>query len=383
MTRQEATGIPNLLVAPRTPPSRTGRDVYENGVGDFRGYYEDGAYIARQHDAEAVKEESEDQQSAYFDSILTRYEALREQLKQTPPRQAVERLDLDHPTRVERMNKTLSQWWIRKLKSVDPRSAQIACFDKGSVLRLLRLMTQGTLLKRTLGAEATLSRWVWSLLAKLPERGELSSEEIGVVRELGKKAVLVAVGLRDQKEWEDGIREAGGAVDGDEEEEGEIGVDVVNEEEIVLDLPDDEEEARKEPSTDEHSGIGTYAHAHHAGDLSPHEAELTTQSMAATMQEEANNTTDSVENLDPLSGAKARILARLNEHADTENEFPTNQMPMDGPVQPVEIAAKADAPVFDAKSNAKAAVDMILTVAGEVYGQRDLLEFRGGWDHTA
>ncbi|KAG4441886.1 hypothetical protein IFR05_002627 [Cadophora sp. M221] len=373
--RQEATTIPNLLVAPKTPPSTNNRDIYEDGVGDFRGWYADGAYIAHidlaaPTEASGEEEEDEDPRLAYFNSILTRYQTLRDQLSQIPPRYILENLGRDHPTHVDKMNRDLTRFWIKKMRSVDPKAAQLACFDKGSVLRLLRLLTQGTLLKRGLGVEMEISRWIWSLLARLPERGELSSEEIGVVRELGKKAVLVGLGLKEKEEWAEGIREVEMGFDGDEEGEGEGGGagdgngNVVNEEEILLDVDGDEV---GRPAEDSGHFIS-----------------------ALTIQEEADFTTESLvnpdESSDPLAAAKARILANLPAAPAAQSEtysagndlgFEPVQEPIIGPVQPEKSAVPE--PVFDAKTNTKATVDMILTVAGEVYGQRDLLEFRGQW----
>ena len=361
--RQEATTIPNLLVAPKTPPFSDNRGIYEDGVGDFRGWYADGAYIA-QIDPELEEEEVEeedDSRIAYFDSILTRYQALRDQLSQTPPRYAIESLGRDHPTHVDKMNRDLTRFWIRKMKTVDPKAAQLACFDKGSVLRLLRLLTQGTLLKRGLGVEMGISRWTWSLLARLPDRGELSSEEIGVVRELGKKAVLVGVGLKEKEEWKEGIQEVERGFDGDGDEEGEA--DVINDDEIAL----------------EDDGIGEDA------------VRNGVSNSEITMQEEGELTTEAVENQDggpdPLAAAKARILANLPadatddiEHQLTPNglDFEPVQEPIIGPIKP-ETSDKSPEPVFDAKTNTKATIDMILTIAGEIYGQRDLLEFRDQW----
>ncbi|KAG4423622.1 hypothetical protein IFR04_003304 [Cadophora malorum] len=361
--RQEATTIPNLLVAPKTPPFSDNRGIYEDGVGDFRGWYADGAYIA-QIDLELEEdevEEEDDPRMAYFDSILTRYQALRDQLSQTPPRYAIESLGRDHPTHVDKMNRDLTRFWIRKMKTVDPKAAQLACFDKGSVLRLLRLLTQGTLLKRGLGVEMGISRWTWSLLARLPDRGELSSEEIGVVRELGKKAVLVGVGLKEKEEWKEGIQEVERGFDGDGDEEGEA--DVINDDEIAL----------------EDDGIGEDA------------VRNGVSNSEITMQEEGELTTEAVENQDggpdPLAAAKARILANLPADAtdDIEHQLTPNglnfepvQEPIIGPIKP-ETSDKSPEPVFDAKTNTKATIDMILTIAGEIYGQRDLLEFRDQW----
>ena len=332
-------------------------------MGDFRGWYADGAYIA-QIDPEAEEDEGQEEDDpriAYFDSILTRYQSLRDQLSQTPPRYAIESLGRDHPTHVDKMNRDLTRFWIRKMKTVDPKAAQLACFDKGSVLRLLRLLTQGTLLKRGLGVEMGISRWTWSLLARLPDRGELSSEEIGVVRELGKKAVLVGVGLKEKAEWKEGIQEVEREFDEDGDEDREV--DVVNGDEIALEGDDDgADTVQKEVSNPEF-----------------------------TMQKEADLTTEALENPeespDPLAAAKARILANIpaGETDDIEHQLIPNgldfepvQEPIIGPIKPDKPEISPE-PVFDAKTNTKATIDMILTIAGEIYGQRDLLEFRDQW----
>ncbi|CAL3973391.1 unnamed protein product [Diplocarpon coronariae] len=371
--RQEATGIPNLLIAPKTPPSSTIRDIYENGVGDFRGYYADGAYVAQQSELEAALEE--DPQLAYFSSILARYRALRSHLQETPPQYAVERLGPDHPTRVERMNKDLTRWWIRKLRSVDPKPAQIASFNKGSVLRVLRLLTQGTLLKRGLGVDITISRWVWSLLARLPDRGELSSEEIGVIRELGKKAILLSVGLREREEWDEGMKVVEQGLEGEEEEDGEV----VNGDEISLEFEEDDVDFVANESSKNSRLMNAIDNTGHlARDHSP---------AGLTMQQEAVLSTESLENPDHLTEAKARILAQLNRPSSTdavipereEGELPVILEPIIGPVQS-EMSMTNEEPsaeAVDPRLNTKATVDMIITIAGEVYGQRDLLEFRG------
>ncbi|KAK2625412.1 hypothetical protein QTJ16_004724 [Diplocarpon rosae] len=371
--RQEASAIPNLLIAPRTPSSSTGRDVYENGIGDFRGYYADKAYVARQSESEAAEEE--DPQLACCSSILARYRELRLYLQKTPPQYAIDRLGSDHPTTVERMHKDLTRWWIRQIRSVNPKPAQIASFNKGSVLRLLRLLTQGTLLKRGLVVDSTISRWTWSLLARLPERGELSSEEIGVVRELGKKAVLVGVGLRQREEWDMGLKIVEQEFEGEEEEDG----DVVNEDEISLEVEEDDVDI----GTNESCNISKPV-------IAPDKPRCLTRDYSpagATMQEEADLNTESLENSDHLTQAKARILAQLSHASPThaidlekeEEELPVGYKPIIRPA-PSDMSVKNKEPStepVDPRLNLRATVDMILTIAGEVYGQRDLLKFRG------
>jgi len=376
--RQEAIGIPNLLVAPKEEV--TGREIYENGVGDYRGSYADGAYYAASANSDVSEEQaSADRNLAYFDSIMTRFEALRNQLQNhQPPPEALAKLDQDHPTHVGALNTSIARWWRWKMRTIDPWPAQVCSMDKSTVLRLLGLLTGGILLKRGSAVELTVSRWAWSLLARLPERGELTSEEIGVVRELGKKAVLVGMGLKEDAELDAGMNE----VDPDNEEDTDDGevLDVVNEEEIDLELDDNLDEGLEcadEEGVIESPVLATPALITETSDVdnssAPQSSMPSTQTMDTeisfdsappdldkTIQpEEFPNATDD------LAAAKARLLGNLNKEAE---EVATEQT-QEPAVQP-------------SKWNTRATVDMIITVAGEAYGQRDLLEFRGVWDQV-
>jgi hypothetical protein len=263
--------------------------------------------------------------------------------------------------------------------------------DKPTVLRLLGLLTGGTLLKRGAEVEVGISCWVWSLLARLPERGELTSEEIGVVRELGKKAVLVGMGLRENKNWEEGMREV--EKDFDEEEHEEL-PGVVNGNQIELDseeegiILEDTEVDAEDSATNlagDDSFIGpkfvgaeqkatTVQDEVKAGEISSytpvHEGSEDDHETRRTSDEEAELAYgDSSQDADALATARARILARL------------------GPDQVNASDSEESAGIQKAKDkrtaalwNTKATVDMIVTVAGEIYGQRDLLEFRGAWE---
>jgi len=378
VNRQEATGIPNLLVAPKTSTNIYSRDIYEDGVGDFRGYYEDGAYYS--HDAVPTSSDypqegnaTDDPQLAYFDSILRRFEALRTQLQQTPPVEAVRTLDKDHPTHLGKLSTETARWWRWRMRTVDPLPVQIASMDKSTVLRLLGLLTGGTLLKRGMEVEMGVSRWAWGLLARLPERGELTSEEIGVVRELGKKAVLVGMGLKASEQWEAGMDE----VEAGFEEDGGEAMSSVNEEEIDLNIDDgfgDNEVGGFDidPYIPKLSQpIGPQLPAGPQGHVSGMDINVEKD---PTEVEDGELDTEEAERIDEMAAAKARILARLDETGkdavseDIESEVST-EMEGDAP------ASRAE----KSKWNTRATVDMIITVAGEFYGQRDLLEFRSMW----
>ncbi|KAE9372454.1 hypothetical protein N431DRAFT_457167 [Stipitochalara longipes BDJ] len=394
--RQEASGIPNLLVAPRTTPTSDGRELYENGDGDFRGFYEDGAYVASSHavlgSSNTAWEEALDQEQRYFNTIIARYEALRAQLQQIPPLEALEALGEDHPTYVGSLSVAIARWWRWNMRWVDPWPAQVASMDKPTVLRLLGLLNGGTLLKRGAEVEIGVSRWAWSLLARLPERGELTSEEIGVVRELGKKAVLIGMGLRENKNWEEGMREVEkdfdeeeheelpGVVDGDQigldsEEDVILGNTKTDAEHSTIDLLSDDSfigpkligTAEKPPTTqDENNGanILTPASAHEGGE-DYHGTEHTSEEEGEFASKE------SFEDPNTLAAARARIHARLGQD-QADGSDPEER-------EDAEIQQARDERA-GALWNTKATVDMIITVAGEIYGQRDLLEFRGAWE---
>jgi hypothetical protein len=82
---------------------------------------------------------------------------------------------------------------------------------------------------------------------------------------------------------------------------------------------------------------------------------------------------------DTLQAARDRILAQLGEAEDT-NAVELAQAREALKEQELKDRARADEEDAARRLNAKATIDMIITVAGEVYGQRDLLEFRETWD---
>jgi hypothetical protein len=302
---------------------------------------------------------------------MTKFEALRDQLQNhTPPPEAIERLDENHPTHVGPLNTAVARWWRWKMRQVDPLPAQIASMDKGTVLRLLGLLTGGTLLQRGSEVNVGVSRWAWSLLARLPERGELTSEEIGVVRELGKKAVLVGMGLKEDAELNEGMNTIDPEYN-DDVDDGEV-LDVVNEEEIDLDLDGDLEEEGGIREGDADSSLPVTSDAivgeiYSINDSSaPQSSMPSTQTVDTEISLEDLEKTPQPEETDiahVLAAAKARLLGNLN----TAEEGATEK-------------SEGDTAAISSKWNTRATADMIITVTGEFYGQRDLLEFRGAWD---
>ena len=300
---------------------------------------------------------------------------LREQLQQGPPEEAIAALDSDHPISLGKLEMAVVRWWKWKMRTSNPMPVQVASMDKGTVLRLLGLITNGNLLKRGAQVEIGVSRWSWALLARLPERGELTSEEIGVVRELGKKAIAVGKGLREDEDWDERVNELEATFD---EEDG----------------PSDDENGDdynrdSNKSTHDDRQAGEVEPARYIGPQLPPELEAERPQSplpkeGAGKQRNGNNlpaTTANTEvndvnkdmTTDDVAAARARLLARLNDTNGEEVVHNGGTEEPRGSVQDPDVMANA-------KWNTKATIDMIVTIAGEMYGQRDLLQERSIWE---
>lgn len=247
------------------------------------------------------------------------------------------------------------------MRTTNPLPAQVAAMDKDTVLGLLKLMSSGNLLKRGMEVNLAVSRWTWSLLAKLPDRGALNSEEIGIVRELGKKAVLIGVGLREDKDWEEGMQE----VEANYEEGDETLLDV-----------DDIGEATTEPVEEDDTDI---LNEEEILDEEPDIDDLPNPLL------DLDGSSSTTKAHDELVAAKARMLSLLVP--STPAAEGASEVAAEVHVEFVEETSSPKAEVLVDQSamrqwNSSATVDMILTIAGEIYGQRDLLEFRGAWGNS-
>ncbi|RYC64942.1 hypothetical protein CHU98_g1247 [Xylaria longipes] len=485
--RTQASTIPHVLAAekagPPPPPqvsegnSQDGqeqhadRTIYEDGVGDFRGYYQDGAYVAcpdeeeeefydeeyeegEQDEAESensdepdVSKSAEDRphnssadeiRDAYFTSITGRYTALRKLLQADPPDNAVAALPATHPTEVGEWKRGVDtfQKWEGRLRGTDPLPAQIAAMHKDSIFRLLRVLLACKFLRKRIQLRERTSRWIWALLARLPDKGELDYMEVGWIRELGKRAVLLMVSLAELEVLREHY-DVDGSSPGDQDEY-EIGADVDDFiEDDSQDTPIDAVNAPTPEITEEQTGdtlnpgtCATSIHAHQSPRSSAnanHEANnpsLHTPCPEETSDVEMQLDSDledgevagelpSPPRSDPIADietAKAQLLARLSGELDGDDDTSAPITPVTQPApiaqsaaakKPAARTAAIDIPKGEqdeegyemaeseedadreryqeldrAQVNERATLNMILTVAGEFYGQRDLLEFR-------
>lgn len=447
-------------------------------MGDFRGYYEDGAYVAYA-DSRVLEEErkghgddGEDGQDtsergsesdgsesgedrphnssadeirdAYFASITTRYTALRKRLQTDPPHGALDALPTTNPSEVGAWKRGLAtfQIWESRLRGTDPLPAQIAAMHKDSVFRLLRILLTTKFLRTGTQVRERTSRWLWALLARLPDKGELDYMEVGWVRELGKRAVLLMVSLAELEVLKEHYDVAGSSPGDQDEFEVDVDVDdcfsdTTPSGDIPLDPVDaptpeiaeeDDEPAidSKESTTKPHTRQAPHGPANatlgsnNASVRTPNHDEASDVEMQLDTDIEEGEVADEPpsprsDHITDIETAKARLLAQLDGNIVDDGgaedchslpaSAPVTQLepttpPITSDVQAVPTPTEAEAsqeegeyePDEDdeddvleerhyreldrAKVNERATLNMILTVAGEFYGQRDLLEFR-------
>ncbi|KAJ0416766.1 hypothetical protein BJY00DRAFT_303852 [Aspergillus carlsbadensis] len=343
MVRSEANSLPTLFTAPTAaePPAKASEVTRETNIHNepqeeaetaeehptfvkrpLNGVYSDGVYIGLTLSKSIGDEGFSEAQSSYYNLLHHRFLLLRSILKCTPPSEAISALDDSHPISFPRHSKNAQREWRRLLLAVDPQMVQLACMDMDTVLGVMiiagRLMSENVR-----SGDATLVRrigaWVWGLLGKCRDSGQLGAQEIGDIRELGKRAIKILLKLRETREVQD---------DG-EEDGSESDVDMKNDENVQA--------AESERVIEDQSA---------AQGLNQHSAEKATDA-------------------EELEWAKARLEARvLAAGIETKSQSLGED---DGEIEEQATGA-------DVGTQIRAMLDMIITVVGEHYGQRDLPE---------
>ncbi|KAG6052366.1 hypothetical protein E4U17_005882 [Claviceps sp. LM77 group G4] len=414
--RKQAYDIPHLLVAPKvqigpqlpaTDPRNDGQENDDEGQVDpgieaapvahtkevMQGYYDDGAYIAMpDEDWEVGTEDGhadsrgeadarvENLCEAYHKSIMKKYERLRRLLHSPLPEGSAKRLSssqITHATPFGRHSNS-TKVWAKVLRNTDPHPLQLALMSKETVLQILRVLIGGTFLRRGHTVSERTSQWIWGLLARLPDRGELTHTDIGCIRDLGRHAVLLGVSIEDMALMRDTLSDeqlVGGkeGFDVGEHDENELSVEDVVERSSMV----DEEKCRAVDTSTDADGEETRQEQDREEEEEEEEEEEGEVEEDGEVQEESLHGEDMAMDLDSgsedgqvrdedadLEAAKSGLLARLTHASDTEQ-------PSEGDDGDEQREAR-----MQLRINMRATLSMILTVAGECYGQRDLLEFR-------
>ncbi|KAI9800975.1 MAG: hypothetical protein M1826_005206 [Phylliscum demangeonii] len=441
MVRSEARGVPNVLVAPsqrrRSGEEEEEEDEDESGQGDdgrkdARGYYYDGAYTALPMPTEPVGDSgpavvavpndnnnnNSDKDDAPYHcwhrSLLLRYRLLRANLSLAPPGAALAGLGAAHPIQLSGVS---SDQWKRGrycIASTDPSPFQVAAMEQHTVQQLITIVACRFLLRRR-QIECRTARWIWLLLGKLREVGCLSTDEVGVVRLLGKKAAAMLDAMRElgrggvgRSAWEEAGEEDVGEEDAGGEEDAVLGAD---EKPRDGGAPDGQTTTGVETKTAEamavvkQGGEGleetrgerpqeVKAVAVEDGEVE--EGEVEDGEVEAGQVDDRLSTTNDADPIPPIPPTRAahHPAASSSDHAVEEEEEEEAeslaaakaglfaQLPSPPPTTTTtteDLPSATVPPLFVPSANTAATLDMILTIVGERYGQRDLLPLRERW----
>lgn len=353
--RSEAKTVPNLLVAPVSPTVQSKKnDLYEDYP---QGYYSNGAYTAAplplsntsQAYTNGGQQEDQDPQEAYYTSLRARFTELTETLQFPSPRAAPDNTDVYY------LDWSRRRPWRGKILSTAPTMVLLAQLTQESVICGLEVLGSLLTLANLKGKKGkNIGAWIWGLLGRCREVGQMGSEEVGVLRDLGKQSVWLLRRISAGEIF-------GGALDEPEVDAGE----------------DDEEEGEEEEEGAE-DGADFLDAADvddgHTPDIDP----ITTAALGNGDNSDAD-----------LAKAKQRILSSLGtDQAQTSStdtnasnedgiESPRRTHPVTGPGVDGEGGLEERA---DEKAMIHATLDMLVTIIGEFYGQRDLLDGRLLWD---
>jgi len=287
------------------------------------GFYDDEAYIAPAEPNKNTIASSEDAlpeaQTICYDLLRHRFRLLRSTLRCTPPATAIAALDDSHPISLPRHHEAARKEWRRLILSVDPHMAQLACMDSDSVVGALGIVAR-ELSDVVRGGDVESIRrmgaWVWGILGKCREVGELTTREVGVIRDLGKRAARICEKIQEANSqyYFDGT-------------DSDIGEDI--------------QTRNTTPQGDSGQEMMQQAETADTGD---------------------SDMPDATKESDDLEAAKARLQAQLRDDVDTKSTDDTSEG------EKTYVAQQTNA-----------MLDMILTVVGEFFGQRDLLKARQIW----
>ena len=290
-----------------------------------------------------------DPQEAYYASLAERFLDLRSTLRSPAnlsagghPNEKSSTL-LETASAFHRMN---HESWRKQLLYRPPQMLVLAHMNQETVIRgLTRLET--LLSRRNLLADREakiIGAWSWGLLARCRDTGEMISEEVGVLRMVAKTALRLAVKLRMLNRASQEVSGHTGNAKG-----SGVSNEASSESEEQADSDDELQRMEKESDVSQIEQPNGDSVGHEAGYDDLEDGEIS----------------DSNESLDALAIAKKSLLAQV--HYST------------APVLPDTADERTAQQASDVEERAYATLDMMVTVVGEFYGQRDLLDVRAAW----
>ncbi|KAI1947264.1 hypothetical protein LOZ12_000765 [Ophidiomyces ophidiicola] len=364
MVRSEARTLPSIFIAPKSVEGNREDLNGDKSNGEkhevetsYEGCYANGVYVAlpTTADGAVALQQSDnmepDPQEVYYNLLRHRFLLLRSTLKCIPPAEAIAALDSQHPITFPDDSKRARFEWRLFVQNVDPQMVQIACMDPESVLRAIAVVTRlisDAAMSGEIARVTRLAAWAWGLLGRCREVGEMSSEEVADIRELGKRAVKILNKIREA-EAQNCPTEAAGENGGGMMDEG-------GEDNVAAENSHDAQTGHQ----DEYSPPSVF----------PEEPNQLHVGKVAADSEPTTTTNGTLNEADELEAAKARLRARLAS-VYTESDVDAGN---------IEQETKDNGEAVEIRNETRAMLDMIISVVGEFYGQRDLLESRDLWE---
>ena len=385
--RSEAKGVPNLLVAPISPTALS-TDLYADYV---QGYYADGAYTAvpsevdRSLTKSSERDEDLDPQEAYYAQLCRRFTTLSAILQSSPPGKKSETVSQESVSSLEYPSPSN---WRRCILHEKPSMALLGQLRQENIIYGLQIL-EGALTKGNLLKDNEVGAWAWGLLARCRNVGQMSSEEVGVLRDLAKKSNWIIRGIR-----------AGVGENEEEDQEENDQVDSMSGE----GGNDDYSGSRKEMRSEGHNELieADLRNEPKIINETPAPLDLATTTSQSDPNITATKPSSPNELFDALAEARQQLLKSLHSGLQSESsetsqpawthtvneqtEFINENRPIKNSVEDEVTEPDGNIPPDcenmkeGRKSTMNATLDMIVTIVGEIYGQRDLLDGRLLWD---
>ncbi|PVH94557.1 hypothetical protein DM02DRAFT_539218 [Periconia macrospinosa] len=369
--RSEASTIPPLLVAePESNEDEEDRTMYNDGRGDHRACYVDGTWVSvddpgYSDDEGSYSSEDIDPQDGYYKSLLARYKKLQNQLVNSDPQELAALIHANPEKYAKIKMPSRRDGWLHTFENEYPTPMFARGISESNLFGALEFFGESLSHSDTISRQK--SCWIWTLLARVGDRGTLDYTKIGRIRELGRRAGQFGVWLREGDQDNSSDESENGEVEewvvdgaGTDGEEGEFSEAVNGQNHITETSKPAEPDAPLHVSKTE---IGLQVDGADDGDAadaaSDDEGEI---------QEEPDH-----DEVSDLEAARASLLAQLGDRlVQPSGTLPPNA-PSDNDME------DDDSESDPVDLNTRVTIDMILTVVAECYGQKDLLGYREAW----
>jgi hypothetical protein len=370
--RSQALDLPCVVRAKSpTPDEESNSAIYDSALGDSRGYYSEGAYVAAPQFGPVLPDEP------YSDSEDDMMQILR-----LSPQEAytTRLLTLFHQQRAVLHSTALKAWKsaprinsATAIRDHDPSLTQLATLTTKSVFRLLELVTK--CLRRNENVSKRMSAWILAILARMDER-EMDSDSVYYVREFGRKAMWVRLGFDER--FAEQTETLGNNFKSESEEERSSAKIRTN----------NSNRSQGEQSRGRLQTKGNRTRRRNTSSPSPAPDHIYGKALEHSPQcQKSPEKPVFSSTLQPLTNSASALLGSQEDFEAARNRL----LEKLGPEPALQIATErvdnqSGRAIEDENEdcqlpnpNTKATLDMIITIVGEVYGQRDLLDARIDW----